>query len=124
MVADSYLTNEDMASTAELQQISTVAPLAPTWSNLLPRIADRWANWMLKRQPSRYLTGNYAPVDKELVATDCSLESGAIPTALVGGAYIRTGKAMYVMVIILSDAPIHIRPHDQAAHQARSPSFY
>jgi carotenoid cleavage dioxygenase-like enzyme len=91
--SDLYAINpsDDAVSSVELQQISASRAISPTWSNLFPRLFDKWSNWMLKKTPSRYLTGNFEPVASELEAVACSLQAGTLPTCLIGGAYCRTG---------------------------------
>ena len=87
---DAPILEADAVSEPRFHSISA-NPIKATWSNLIPRIADKLTTLMVASTPSRYLTGNYAPVNTELVAENCSLEFGTLPPSLIGGAYIRTG---------------------------------
>jgi len=53
-----------------------------------------------------YLSGNYAPVYKELPLTPCKVVEGRIPQELVGGQYVRNGG---------NPSPLHM-DGERAAH--------
>lgn len=59
-----------------------------SWSSV--RTASLRTSWAALTQPSRYLSGNFAPIQQVLPLTPCSY-IGTIPEELAGGEYVRNG---------------------------------
>ena len=94
-LAPDYLTSFNMTSTSAPNRLTSFTRPLTSFNTTSTSAPDRRVQHLMRhltagRRPSPYLQGNYAPIDKEIVATNLPVQ-GILPSGL-SGRYYRTGS--------------------------------